>query len=422
MIEGKMKHDKRYPNSFLTRLASLLVAEIFLCSSVLPVWALPTESLRPKVAAERLFAAEKEAADGGEKWIPGLYYGHGRMTSREIREAVASSRGREPLATYLPKTISFIQAYLKTHQASPKIPELSGFEERLIRDLTERTFVIQPRSRRGETPGVVIKKNVSLFSFVEPSGDILIVEEVLEELVKHRFFGVLEPSLGHEVLTNYLISSVLLSYPDVDQRTFLRIRKRLSGETLSSILREAAEDYRMGGYKKPEYRGAHNVAIILGGMPKRTPQESAFQERVHAFLSPFALENRYGVVLLKGGSQGGLHPAVKEKVFSRLSPYFEIVEGTVHGLSHESVFARWHDEIWKRLLDRKGIQRLPAFQELRVQRRYLAHPQMFQRLRGKLQRESRKLPEQERALAQNDLRRLDFILKFLQAELLDQQQ
>ena len=57
----------RTPHSTLRRLLALTVAETFLATSFLPAWALPTDHLRPKIAAERVFAAQKKAADGGNR-------------------------------------------------------------------------------------------------------------------------------------------------------------------------------------------------------------------------------------------------------------------------------------------------------------------------------------------------------------------
>ncbi len=67
-----MKHSRdrnstfRIPRSTLRRFLALVVAEAFLCSGVLPVWAGPFNFLRPRVTTESsLVDAVRKAADGG---------------------------------------------------------------------------------------------------------------------------------------------------------------------------------------------------------------------------------------------------------------------------------------------------------------------------------------------------------------------
>ena len=69
-----MKDVKQKSNAFLTKFVSLFVAEVFLCSSILPAWATPNDFLRPRPArstGEVMQAINhQEARDEGDETAP----------------------------------------------------------------------------------------------------------------------------------------------------------------------------------------------------------------------------------------------------------------------------------------------------------------------------------------------------------------
>ena len=85
-----MKKIKRHSNTFLTKLVSFLLTGSFFFSSVLPGWAHPADSLRPRVTAqgylrqeleqiERLSLRASDGArtrDGGQETIQDLMLWH----------------------------------------------------------------------------------------------------------------------------------------------------------------------------------------------------------------------------------------------------------------------------------------------------------------------------------------------------------
>ncbi len=228
-----MKRFTSHPKFILTRLVSLLVVEVFLCSSTLQVWALPPDFLRPRSARLRGVEAGYNAADGGQGQDEHFYETLSSYQSYLLKKAEGDFIDGKTLVTHLhnlrEEELAALTEYVRGH-----------FQEDKGRQLAQRVGILTK---------VIVENLLTHYRTKSNLPD----EQKQVVLLAGGSYGRKEMTRTSD------LELTLLEGPQAD-RDFV---KKLSKEIVKNL--EAVGFHEVG-----IYQGHYNAAPLLGTLGQST--------------------------------------------------------------------------------------------------------------------------------------------------------